>query len=76
MAYHLSKRPTPEEWQIVAWMFIVVLAGLGSVGLWYAFQAPQDKADIARQVMWIGIASWLLAMFTWGFKRGVEHFVG
>jgi hypothetical protein len=57
-------------------MFIVVLAGLGSAALWYAFQAPPGKADIGRQLMWIGFGSWILAGLAWSFKRGIEIFAG
>jgi hypothetical protein len=74
MGYARIERPTPEQWQVAAWMFIVALASLGSVGLWFAFQAPPAKADIARQLLWIGIASWSLAFVVWAFKRGIELF--
>ena len=75
MGYRRIERPTPEQWQVVAWMFIVALAGLGSVGLWFALQAPPAKADIARHLLWIGIASWSLATIVWGMKRGIELYL-
>jgi hypothetical protein len=74
MAY-LRERPTREQWQVAAWMFIVVLAVMGSVGLWCGFRAPAEHRDIAQQLIRIGEWSWIAAVAVWGFKRGVEWFV-
>jgi hypothetical protein len=68
----LPERPTPQQWQVAIWMFIVALAGIGSVGLWYGFQAPTEKADIGAQLKTIGVAGWVAAISVWGVKRGVE----
>jgi hypothetical protein len=75
MTMQLSERPTPQQWQVAAWMFIVALATLGSIGLWFGFRAPVDKADIARQLIWIGVSAWVAAVMVWGFKRGIEFFL-
>jgi hypothetical protein len=75
MAY-LSERPTAEQWRMAAWMFIVVFATIGTVGLWYGFRAPPNQVEIARQLIWVGMWAWAAANATWGFKRGVEWFVG
>ena len=72
--YRQIERPTPEQWQLAAWMFIVALAGIGSVALWYAFQATPDKSDIATQLTQLGITSWGAAAGVWGIKRGIELF--
>jgi len=76
MGYGRIETPTPEQWQVAAWMFIGVLVGLGSVGLWYGFQAPADRSDIGAQLKSLGVVCWLLTIGVWGFKRGVAWFVG
>jgi hypothetical protein len=69
---YLRERPTPQQWQIATWIFIVALAGMGTVGLWYGFQTRAEKADIGEQLKAIGIAGWVTAIGLWGVKRGVE----
>lgn len=71
----LRQRPTPEEWQIVAWMVIVPLVVMGVVGLWYASGAGSEKAEIAQQLRTISLACWGLAAGVWAMKRGLEWFV-
>jgi hypothetical protein len=73
MAY-LSERPTAQQWQIAAWMFIAVLAAMGSVGLWFGLRAGVENRDAAQQLIRLGIASMVAAVALWGFKRGVEWF--
>lgn len=75
MGYPRIERPTPEQWQVAAWMIIVALAGMGSVALWFGVRAPADKADIAQQLIVLGVVCWLLALGSWGFKRAVEWFL-
>jgi len=75
MGYGRIETPTPEQWQVAAWMAIVALAVLGTVGLWFGFQAPPAKADIGSQLKVIGVICWLLAFGLWGFKRGIEWFL-
>ena len=65
---------TPEQWQVIAWMFIVSLFGLGGAA-WY-FAAKADKCDIAWRLAGIGVASAVFAVAVWGVKRGAEFFVG
>jgi phosphoglycerol transferase MdoB-like AlkP superfamily enzyme len=75
MGFRYPDEPTtPEQWQIIAWMFIVSLLGLG-VTAWY-FATQTDKSDIAWHLAGIGVASFLMATAVWGLKRGVEIFVG
>ena len=72
---YLRERPNAEQWQIVAWMFIVALAILGSVGLWIGFRVPAEKADIGRQLVWLGGSAWAAAVLVLGFKRLIELFL-
>lgn len=72
---YLRERPNAEQWQIVAWMFIVALAILGSVGLWIGFRVPTEKADIGRQLVWLGGSAWAAAVLVMGFKRLIELFL-
>jgi len=74
MAY-LRERPTAEQWQVAAWMFIVVFAVMGSVGLWFGLRAPAENRDIAQQLIRLSVLSWLAAVAVWVFKRGVEWVV-
>lgn len=69
---YLRERPTPEQWQAVAWMFIVVLAVMGMTGVWYGFSVPPDKLDIGNQLKGLGVVCLVLAIGAWGIKRGVE----
>jgi hypothetical protein len=56
-------------------MFIVALASLGSVGLWFGLRAPAEKADAASQLICIGCSSWGCAIIVWGLKRRAEWFL-
>jgi hypothetical protein len=71
-----TERPTPEQWQVAAWMLMGALAAIGLVALWYGFRAPPEKADIARQLVAIGVSSWVAVIGLWAVKRGVEWVVG
>jgi hypothetical protein len=74
MAY-LRERPTAEQWQVAAWMFIVVMAVMGSVGSWFGLRASVENRDIAQQLIRLGVLSWIAAVAVWGVKWGVEWFV-
>ncbi len=71
----LRERPTPEQWRVAAWMFIIVLAAIGSVGLWFGLRAPAEDRDIAEQLIRLGAGSWIAAVCVWGFKRGLQWFL-
>jgi hypothetical protein len=73
---YLRKRPTYEEWQVVFWMAIVVLAIIGTVALAYGIRAPAGKADIAAQLKGIGVAAWSAALVVWCAKTGAEWLSG
>jgi len=74
MAY-LRERPTPEQLQVAAWMLIVVLAAMGSVGLWFGLRAPAQDRDVAQQLIRLGAASLVAAICVWGLKRGLQWFL-
>jgi hypothetical protein len=64
-----AERPTPEQWHVTAWMFIVVFATIGSVGLWFGFRAPANQPEIAGQLVRLGAWSLLAAIVVWAVKR-------
>ena len=71
----LRQRPTPEEWQIVAWMAIVSLVAMGVVGLWFAAGATPEKAEIAAQLRSTSLVCLGIAGGIWTMKRGLTWYV-
>jgi hypothetical protein len=71
----LRQRPTPQEWSVVAWMIIVVLAAMGAVGFWYAAGAGPEKADVASQLRSVSMGCWAVAALTWMLKYGLEWYL-
>lgn len=67
---------TPEQWQVIAWAAILLCLVLGGVGLYFAWQAPSEKAELARQLRDYSLAFWGLAAAVYALKRGVEYFLG
>jgi hypothetical protein len=66
---------TPEQWQVIAWGTVILLAGMGGVGLCYSLAAPAAKADLAAQIRSYSLASCALATAVYTVKRIIERFV-
>jgi hypothetical protein len=66
---------TPEQWRVIAWSSIVVLAVMGSIGLCYSLGAPAAKAALTAQIRWYSLAFWTLAVAVYAAKRIVERFL-
>ena len=65
---------TPEQWQVIAWSCILLFAVCGFVGLYFAWNAPAGKADLAIQLRNVSLAFWGLAAGIYAVKRVVEVF--
>jgi len=72
---YLSERPTAQQWQVAAWMFIAALGAIGASSFWFCFRADAAHRDTAQQLIWLGVTSWTGAVVVWAIKRGVEWFV-
>jgi len=48
----------------------------GTVGLYFSFQAPPDKAQLAQQLRYSSLAFYGLAAVVYAVKRVVAFFVG
>ncbi len=66
---------TPEQWQVIAWGAVILLAVLGTIGMYYSFRASADKADVAAEVRYYSLACWGLAATIYAIKRLIEFFV-
>ena len=64
---------TPEQWQVIVWGAVVLLAVLGAVGMCYSFRAPADKADLASEVRGYSLACWGLAAAIHVAKRVIAY---
>jgi len=60
---------TPAQWQVIAWAAIVLFLVVGSVGLYFSFQAPPDKAQLAQQLRYSSLAFFGLAAAVYAVKR-------
>lgn len=67
---------TPAQWQVIAWAAIVLFLVVGSVGFYFSFQTPPDKAQLAQQLRYSSLAFYGLAAAVYGVKRVVAFFVG
>ena len=74
--HYLRESPTPEQWQVAAWLAIVLCVLLGSIGFYYSFQAPPEKLDLAREIRTYCWAFYILAGSIYALKRGVERWFG
>ena len=52
---------TPEQWQVIAWAAILLFLVVGGVGLYFAWHAPPEKAELAQQLRHYSLAFWSLA---------------
>ncbi len=64
---------TQEQWQVIVWGLILVLAVIGGVGMYYSFGAPAAKAELAEPVRWYSLAIWGLAAVIYVIKRIIER---
>ena len=67
---------TPAQWQVIACTAIVLFLVVGSVGFYFSFQAPPDKAQLAQQLRYYSLAFYGLAAAVYAVKRVVAFFVG
>lgn len=67
-----DKPTTPEEWHVIAWTAVVVLAACGAVGFYCGATAPQEHAAVGEQIKSVGLLCWVLAGVTYGLKRLVQ----
>jgi hypothetical protein len=77
MGFKFPDEPTtPAQWRVIAWAGIVLLLVVGSVGFYFSFQAPPDKAQLAQQLRYYSLAFYGLAAAVYAVKRVVGFFVG
>ena len=69
-----SKGPTPSEWAVLMWAFVVLLVLAGLVGLAVSWSASPEKHEVAVALahysVWtlviglgLGLAVWLVRRF-------------
>ena len=67
---------TPQTWNALAWITIVLLIGLGTFGLYFVLQAPLEKADLASQLRNYSLTCYGLAAGVYAVKRFVGLVIG
>ena len=77
MGFKFPDEPTTRaQWRVIAWAGIVLLLVVGSVGFYFSFQAPPDKAQLAQQLRYYSLAFYGLAAAVYAVKRVLGLFVG
>ena len=66
---------TPGQWQVIAWASIILFVIIGSVGLFYSYQVPPDKIDLARQLRTYSLIFYGMAAAMYAIKRLIAFFV-
>ena len=70
-----DKRPTRQEWLVVAWAAIVIFIVLGVLALYLSFGAPPEKAQIAARARTYGAVSLGLASAIFLVKELIQRFI-
>ena len=68
------KPTTPEQGEVIVWMFIIAFLVAGSVGFYFAFQAPPAKAQVAAQLQLYCWAFYGLAAVVYISKRVIANY--
>ena len=66
---------TPEQWAAIAWLAIILFAAIGLAGLYFSWNPPADKADLALRLRTYSFAFLGLAAGIYAFKRFVRALV-
>jgi hypothetical protein len=66
---------TPGEWHVLAWAGMVLFLVLGSIGFYYAYHAPPEKAALAQKLQGYSCACYALAAGVYAINRGISWFV-
>ena len=68
-----SKPPTPSEWAVLLWAFIILLVLGGLVGLIVSFSAPPEKHEVAVALahysIWTIVAGIGIGFALWVIRR-------
>ena len=64
---------TPEQWSVIAWSVIAILAALGVVAIYYSTGAAVAHPDAAQQLRHVGLDCWGLAIFIYVLKRVITY---
>ena len=71
-----SKPPTPSEWAVLVWAFVVLLILAGVAGLIVSAFAPPEKHELAVELARYGLRSLgvglALGVGLWAFRRFVD----
>jgi hypothetical protein len=60
---------TPQQWHVIAWLAILLLAGFGAVAFYYAGTLPPDKAKAAAALREMSYWAWAIAALVYVAKR-------
>ena len=52
-----SKPPTPSEWAVLMWAFVILLILAGMAGLIVSLAAPPEKHELAVEIAHYGLGS-------------------
>jgi hypothetical protein len=70
-------RPTSSsELHVIVWALILVALVLGSIGMWYSFGAPEEKAALAWRLRWYSLACWGFGAAIYGGYRALDYLSG
>lgn len=71
-----SKSPTPSEWAVLMWAFVVLLILAGVAGLIISAFVPPEKHELALELAHYGFRSLgvglVLGVGLWAFRRFVD----
>jgi hypothetical protein len=71
-----SKPPTPSEYAVLIWAFVVLLVLAGLIGLAVSFSAPPEKHELAVALAHYSLGSLAVAIVIgfvlWLFRRFVD----